>query len=244
MNRILFKKDEINADGIVNLTGVRAKHVLEVLHGKVGQKVRAGVIDGTTGDGIIVETGKAHVVLKCVLNGGTMPVPCVDLILALPRPKVMKRLWSSLASMGVGRIIITNAAKVERNYFDTQWLEKKYYEPLLIEGLMQSSDTRMPQVTICRRLKVFVEDELNDIFPHSSRFVFHINGLNAIQAFEGMKKGRILIAIGPEGGWTDFEVDLLKAHSFTCVSMGARILRSDTACISALALAHAVIDAK
>jgi len=242
MNRVLFEKNEINADGTVRLAGARAKHVLEVLHGKEGQKIHVGMINGSAGDGTIVEVGKSHVLLSCSLGGQIPEAPRVDLLLALPRPKVMKRLWAQLAAIGLRRILITNAAKVERNYFDTQWLEKEYYEPLLVEGLMQSADTLMPEVRICRRFKVFVEDELESFFPAKYRFVFHPEGASALPALQRVKGERVLIAVGPEGGWTDFELDLLESHGFSSVSMGQRILRSDTACIAALALVHGVLS--
>lgn len=238
MNRILFKAEEIGAGGEVRLSDSRAKHVLEVLGGAPGMSIRVGVIDGATGNGVVEEAGKGHVVLKCTLGGDMPPPSKADLLLALPRPKVMKRLWAPLASLGVGHIVVTNAAKVERNYFDTKWLEKEHYESLLTEGLMQCGDTRMPKVTVCRRLKVFVEDKLDEVFPGSSRFIFHPDGLPAAGALGRRKKDRVVIAIGPEGGWTGYELDLLKSGGFECISMGWRILRSDTACIAALALVN------
>ena len=56
----------------------------------------------------------------------------------------MRRLWAQIAALGVGRIILTNAEKVERNYFDTHILAPETYRPLLIEGLQQARDTRLP----------------------------------------------------------------------------------------------------
>jgi len=244
VNRILFKEDEIGPGGEVRLSDFRAGHVLEVLGAVPGKRIRAGVINGACGHALVEETGRKHVVLKYTPDGEVPPFPDVDLLLALPRPKVMKRLWAPLASMGVGHIVVTNAAKVERNYFDTKWLEKEDYEPLMIEGLMQSGDTRMPKVTVCRRFKVFVEDQLDGVFPETSRFVFHPGGSAAVEALNRRKKDRVLIAIGPEGGWTDYELDLLAARGFECISMGWRILRSDTACVAALALVNSCARGK
>ena len=52
---------------------------------------------------------------------------------------------------------------------------------------------------------------------------------------------RVLLAVGPEGGWNDFEIRLLTSHGFHRVGMGARTLRTDTACIALLALVHDAI---
>ena len=93
------------------------------------------------------------------------PCRAVDLLLALPRPKVMRRLWAQIAAMGVGQIILTNAERVERNYFDTHVLTPECYRPLLVEGLQQARDTRLPRVSIHRQFKVLVEDELDRPVP-------------------------------------------------------------------------------
>ena len=95
--------------------------------------------------------------------GETPSRPPVDLLLALPRPKVLRRLWAQIAALGVGRIILTNAARVERNYFDTHVLSAACYQPLLIEGLQQARDTRLPAVTVHRQFKVLLEDELDSL---------------------------------------------------------------------------------
>jgi 16S rRNA U1498 N3-methylase RsmE len=100
------------------------------------------------------------VVLACAFDTATPPRPPIDLLLALPRPKVMRRLWAQLAALGVGQIILTNAERVERNYFDTHVLTPECYRPLLVEGLQQARDTRLPVVSIHRQFKVLIEDDL------------------------------------------------------------------------------------
>jgi 16S rRNA (uracil1498-N3)-methyltransferase len=151
----------------------------------------------------------------------------------------MRRLWAQLAALGVGRIILTNAARVERNYFDTHVLAEDCYRPLLIEGLQQARDTWLPSVSIHRQFKVLVEDELDGLFPHGLRLVAHPGRgrqLGALVRDHG--GGRIMLAIGPEGGWNDFELKLLETHDFQPVDIGARTLRTDTACIALLSLVH------
>ena len=151
----------------------------------------------------------------------------------------MRRLWAQIAALGVGQIILTNAEKVERNYFDTHILAPQSYRPLLIEGLQQSRDTRLPTVSVHRQFKVLVEDELDALFGAGLRVVADPSAtrpLTEVVAAGGEK--RILLAIGPEGGWNAFELGLLEAHGFRSAGMGPRTLRTDTACIALLALAH------
>ena len=160
----------------------------------------------------------------------------------------MRRLWAQLSALGVGRIILTNAERVERNYFDTNVLAPERYRPLLIEGLQQARDTRLPLVTIHRQFKVLVEDELDDLEKMSGtgiRLVAHPSAATPVgEAVRASREARVLLAIGPEGGWNDFELRLLGAHGFQPVGMGLRTLRTDTASVALLALAHDALAAR
>ena len=163
----------------------------------------------------------------------------MDVLLALPRPKVMRRLWAQLAALGVGRIILTNATRVERHYFDTHVLDEACYGPLLIEGLQQARDTQLPKVLIRRQLKILLEDELDTLFPQGLRVVTKPGAPMPLRtAVLESAEERVLLAVGPEGGWTTFEMDLLAAQGFQMAGVGPRPLRTDTACIALLAIAH------
>ena len=239
MNLIILEPREISDAGEVSLADGRAAHLLNVLKVAPGHHARVGLLDGPHGEGTVVSVADGTIRLRCAFDTRVPPRPRADLLLALPRPKVMRRLWAQIAALGVGRIILTNAARVERNYFDAHALTPSCYRPLLIEGLQQARDTRLPEVSIHRRLKVLVEDELDDLSGRGRRLVADPASERSVAAAtpEGIDE-RILLAIGPEGGWNDFETDLLGAHGFESVGMGPRTLRTDTACIALLALVH------
>jgi RsmE family RNA methyltransferase len=151
----------------------------------------------------------------------------------------MRRLWAQIAALGVGQVILTNAERVERSYFDTHILTPGCYRPLLIEGLQQARDTWLPDVSIHRQFKVLVEDELDRLFAAGLRLVASPVAASPTGATIRQSSGeRVLIAIGPEGGWNEFEMAFLAAHGFQAINMGPRTLRTDTACIALLALAH------
>jgi len=237
VNLILLEPGALR-DGCTWLTGAQARHAVEVLRVTVGQDVRVGVIDGPRGTGRVTRLGDAGIELSCTLEATPPPEPDVDLLLALPRPKVMRRLWAQLAAMGVGRIILTNAARVERNYFDTHVLDPAEYRPLLVEGLQQAQDTRLPRVSIHRRFRPLIEDELDTLSSDGRRLVAHPSTGAAPLAWP-TGAARVLMAIGPEGGWDDYEVRLLETHGFTPAHLGSRTLRTDTACIALLAALRA-----
>ena len=237
MNLILLEPGALR-DGCAELSGGQARHAIDVLHVTIGQDIRLGIIDGPRGSGRVTRIGDGCVALACNLEAAPPEVPDVDLLLALPRPKVMRRLWAQLAAIGVGRIVLTNAARVERNYFDTHMLDPEVYQPLLIEGLQQAQDTRLPRVTIHRRFKPLIEDELDALCPQGTRLVADPAG--AGPAVWPPRPARTLLAVGPEGGWDEYELRLLGGRGFAAVSLGPRTLRTDTACIALLAAVRAL----
>ena len=253
MNRILFEKHEI-VDRVATFWGARAEHVLGVLHGEVGQTLKTGEVNGGIGTGEIVEivrgasSAEARISVK-VCHDQMSLRPWVDLILAPPRPRVMKRLLPQLAAMGVGRIVLVGAKKVEKDFWGATLLKEENYRPLLIDGLMQAGTSILPEL-ICRRaFRRFVADELDAIFPTTRRVVAHPygEGMSAetsgttgtaetsSSASQDAARQSLLLAIGPEGGWTDDEVELLESRGFRRYSLGPRILRTDTATIALLA---------
>ena len=154
----------------------------------------------------------------------------------------MRRLWAQVAALGVGRIMLTNAERVERPYFDSHVVTEASFRPLLIEGLQQARDTRLPVVSIHRQFKVLVEDHLDELTGDALRLVADPTGTNTIgSAIREHSPQRVLLAIGPEGGWNAFERSLLQAHGFGLVGLGPRTLRVDTACMALLSIAHAAM---
>jgi len=245
VNLIVLEPHEISDTGDVRLSGARAAHVLNVLHLQPGHHVRVGVLDGPRGTATVQSIGDHVVALRCALEADIPPRPPIDLLLALPRPKAMRRLWAQIAALGVGRIILTNAEKVERNYFDAHILAPEVYRPLLIEGLQQARDTRLPIVSIHRQFKVLVEDWLDGLFEDGLRAVADPSAGKALgDVVRASGEARMLLAIGPEGGWNAFELNLLAAHGFQSAGIGARTLRTDTACVALLAISHGAIAAR
>ena len=234
VNRILFEPHELLPDGTVCLVDARAEHIRHVLAAEAGQILQVGLLNGLAGTGRVLETGPEAVRLAVTLDTEA-PAPWIDLILAVPRPKVLKRLWAQLAALGVGRIVLMNAARVEREYFATHWIREAHYRPLLIEGLVQAGTTQLPTVSMERRFRPFVEDRLDAEFPDTRRLVAHPGGAVHAPA-GGMDRRRLLLAVGPEGGWTPFEIELLEQHGFSRFTLGCRTLRTDTACIALLAV--------
>ena len=237
VNLVLLSEPEL-VDGAVALEGERAEHLLDVLRVKVGDTVRVGVVDGDRGRGEVIAIEGRTVRLACVLDAPMLPEPRLDVLLALPRPKVLARLYSPLAQLGVARVLLTNAWRVERYYFDSHVLAPEAIREGLLEGLAQAKDTRVPRVSVHRSLKFLLDRELAELVPEGTRLVVADPGAEVSLRDALAGAPRALVAIGPEGGWTDRERRMLDERRFTRVGMGARTLRSDVATIALCSLAH------
>lgn len=231
MNRILFEKGEVDANGVVSLEDFRAAHILNVLHSEVGDILKTGEVNGMVGTSEVVsiEGGKVTFRANHTENGLE---PWFDLILAPPRPRAMKRLLPQLASLGVGRIVLVGAQKVEKDFWGATLLKEEIYRPLLIDGLMQAGTAALPQILVRRNFRDFMRAEFTALMPSSFRIVAHPYGAAAPTP---ERTGRLTLAVGPEGGWTEREVAMLEDCGFLRYSLGGRILRTDTALIALVA---------
>lgn len=237
MNILLLKPDELDGERRATVVDRRLVHLRDVLGAKPGDRLRAGVLGGGRFNAEVVELGNSRCILKLGDALEPLPEPTIDLLLALPRPKCLRRLWPQMVAIGVGRIFIVNAEKVERNYWGSHLLDPAEYLPLVMEGLEQAGDTRIPEITISRRLKPLVEDELGPAYVDGVKLVAHPQRCGgSTERLDLSGKGRILVAVGPEGGWSEYELDLFEAQGFQRFGMGGRTLRTDTACLALMAI--------
>ena len=236
MNLILLHPQELT-DQHVTLTGRRAEHVRKILRCAIGDSVRVGMLDGLLGTGCIQEMDGNRVVLQVHLSNEPPAFPPTDLILAVPRPIMLKRVLAQVASMGVTRIFLINANRVEKSFFSSTLIQSNDFTEPLCLGLEQAMDTKLPEISVHPRFRPFVEDLLPDLLSNCpTRLLAHPEGDRTIAlAAKGLLDQRAVLAIGPEGGWVDFEVGHFKAQGFMPFSLGPRILRVDTAVPALLA---------
>lgn len=235
MNVILIEKNELVESHVV-LSDYRAKHIVKVLKSQVGSQLRLGVIGDDMGIGTVVAVMPKYpftVKLFVELEQVVVPVVSIDLLLALPRPIMLRRILSQITALGVGTIHLVNANRVEKSFWEASLLREQEYRTHLIHGLEQAVDTRLPTVLMHRQFRPFVEDVLPAIASqYANLLLAHPHTEKKLSHCLKNKKGRTLYAVGPEGGWVDFEVEKLRAGGMMPFSMGARILKVDTAAVA------------
>ncbi|WP_166263318.1 16S rRNA (uracil(1498)-N(3))-methyltransferase [Marinobacter caseinilyticus] len=226
MNLALLFDDDFIAPDRVRLTGRRYGHLTTVLKAAIGDRVTVGKANGLIGEGCITHLDHHNAELQVVLDRPPPPPLPLSLVLAMPRPKMLRRVLQTCAALGVKDIWLINAYKVEKSFWQTPWLSEASLQENLTLGLEQARDTWMPTVQIRKLFKPFVEDELPALLAKRPGLVAHPGTETPCPTHSNTPA---TLCIGPEGGFTHYEVDKLESAGAKPVHLGPRILRVETA---------------
>jgi RsmE family RNA methyltransferase len=239
LNLIIVENTDSVGGGRYRLDGERAEHVFRVLKAEIGDELKVGMLDEGKGVGVVEAVSRDEVVLKCEFaEQAESGLVGIDLVCALPRQQTVKKVLHSAAAMGVGRIFFVRANRVEKSYFEASVLESDVYRRFLIEGLSQGGKTAMPVVTVHRYFKKFFEDELpvieKDTGGYDIKLLAELSTEKMLSGFDLGAGKRVLLAIGPEGGWVDFEIGLMEGVGFEKFFLGPWTLRVENAVVAAI----------
>jgi RsmE family RNA methyltransferase len=225
MNLLLLKENEIQGN-IARVSGRRAKHAKEWLNAKPGATIRAGLINGDTGKCLVVKVTDGLIEIEINLTDPPPPPRPMFLIMALPRPKAFGRILQTVTSLGIKKLAVCHSYKVEKAYWHSHQMDPGWIDRQIFLGLEQSGDTTWPEVTFHRRLKPFVEDQVTNLSKGFDPWIAHPY---ATRKLPTKNNNPVALAIGPEGGWIPYEIDLFQKHGFEAGSFGPHILKCETA---------------
>lgn len=228
MNCILLPKNATSISDPNQIT-----HIKEILKSRVGDSLTIAEMGGNIGKATIEEINDDEVVLTDITLDKQPPAKLdLTVVLALPRPKVLRRLIMDMTSLGVNKLIIVNSYRSQKSYWQSPLLDR--VDEFIFEGLQQAIDTVPLVVEFKKRFKPFVEDEFPSIVGDA--LIAHPYTSESWKSYLDVVKCKTshignmpkVLCIGAEGGWIDYEVDLLCKHGCKAVSLGPRILRTET----------------
>lgn len=251
MNLLLIEPGELSGDGRARLAGRRGRHLVRVLGAEPGRRLRAGVVGGAAGTAEVraVDGEEVEVVFRPDRpdredEGGPPGTPdAVGLILALPRPKALRRILRLTATMGVRRLDLVNAWRVEKSFFGSPALAEEAVRRELVLGAEQGGTTRLPEVAVHRLLVPVLgtlEARALDGRRDRPRLLAHPGAPDPIETpIEAARREPPpelgpLLAIGPEGGWIDEELASFRDLGFRPVTLGPWTLTTEAAVAVAL----------
>lgn len=228
MNIVLLFPEDFVDENIVRLSGRRLQHIKNVHKATVGDVLSVGLVNGLLGEGKILELSAESIELRVELTSPPPEKLPLTLVLAMPRPKMLKRILETVATLGVRKLILINSYRVEKSFWLSPVLDEKSVLEHFTLGLEQGRDTVFPEFEIRKLFKPFVEDELGSLSEGTERFVAHPIDAEACPISIDDNKA-VTLVVGPEGGFIPYEVEKLQEQGFLSVTNGPRILRVETA---------------
>lgn len=173
MNLLLLTPDDFVSDSLVKLQGRQLQHVLSVHQAKVGDTLRVGRVNSLMGEGTITALSADFMEMDVSLTEQPPAALPLTVLLALPRPKMLKRSLQHLTALGVKRIVLMNSYRVEKSFWQSPWLSEEKVHEQLVLGLEQARDTVLPEVIQEKRFKPFIEDRLPAMVAGKRGMVAH-----------------------------------------------------------------------
>ena len=231
MNLILF--DEPVTSLLLPRSDRRVAHLVEVLRRRTGESFDAGVINGPRGRGTLSDLTSEGASLTFSWDLETPFLDPITLVIGLPRPQSARTLLREVSSLGISAVHFILSEKSDPNYLSSSLWQTGEWRRHLISGAEQAFSTRIPRLTFGQDLKSILSQIDR---THETRLALDNYESPIALSQIATLPGEIILAVGPERGWSAKDRDLLRDNAFTLAHLGARVLRTETACIVALAL--------
>lgn len=224
MNIVLLDPRQTESD-LWSITSKRQlEHLKTHVDVKVGDTLKVGVREGKRYLTTVIDVSEQAIRVQPRHEEAVPAKLPVTLIVAMPRPKVLRRLIMDSVTLGVSKIILLHSYRVDKSYWQSPFLQQ--LDQYVTLGLEQAGDTIAPNIDIYKRFKPFVED----VLPHmiSADRPAYVAHPYAEQKMPFAIAHPSTILIGPEGGFIPYEIALLEKNGCQAVSLGNRILRTET----------------
>lgn len=231
MNLLLLTEKDVLDEKTFLVTGRRAEHIRTILRSKAGDKIKSGFLGKNMGLLTLQELGREKAVLA-MEEPFTLPPPeklPVIPIISLPRPQSFKKTLHFIASAGLKEAHFIHSEGVEKSYWKSSALQKGAIEEELMLGLEQGGDTILPKLHFHESFKHFVEmGRLGELAREGRKIIAHPYH-TSIECPGKDFSCPTFLAIGPESGYTQKEVEAFINNGFTAVTLGRHILRVEFA---------------
>lgn len=237
MTRRRWIADEIIGDTAA-LVGEHASHLARVLRAEIGQEFDITTADGVR-RGVITSIRDERVEFKLGGAQTLKPLPQITLALAVFKFDRMEWAIEKCTEIGIARIVPVIARRTDPHLAIAAVKRHERWQRLVRQAAEQSRRSAVPEIAAPLKLK-----DLGSAFPAA--------GMTRVVLAESLADSRdsdrlgdilqsrerdVVLAVGPEGGWTEEELAWFRAAEWTAASLGPTILRAETAAIVALALA-------
>jgi 16S rRNA (uracil1498-N3)-methyltransferase len=229
MHRFFVDESQI-IDNKIYIKGNDVKHIKDVLRLRINDEIEVSC-NGTTYTCKIEESSKENVVVgivQSVIGKNESPIE-IALFQGLSKGNKMELILQKGTEIGIKHFyaVATHRSVVKIKDLKKEQSKVERWQSIVEEASKQSKRDLIPKVhgiISFEEMVHILKDEANIIVPYEDEKVITIK-----EGLEHIKEGRINIIIGPEGGFEPFEIENLKAINSKVVTLGPRILRTETA---------------
>jgi len=227
MNLVLLTDQQFTDSDTAILSDRQQQHLQKIVNAESGQVITVGKLNGYIGKAQLIcdsQTWRAKIIHLDQPPPNRLPL---TLILGLPRPQMIKRILQTVATMGVKKLILLQTAKVEKSFWQSPAVTETAIEHQMILGLEQGLDTVLPIIEKHTRFRPFIEDFLAQQMINVPRWIAHPGTASPPPQLSHAQEN--IVAIGPEGGFTEKELEYFTSVGFNGFHLGERILKVETA---------------
>lgn len=236
MSRFYAPKENIKGD-LIYIDGREARHILNVMRLKENDKVV--VFDGTGAEyaGFIKEARPKSLTVEIIsTRAPKIPaLPEITLAQAIPKKEKMDYVIEKATELGVHSIIPLISERTIVRFENDKTIDKlARWKKIAIEAAKQCGRTSVPEVKDIQKFY----DTIDKVNSFDLALMACLSGetIGLKEAVSGFKAGKIIVFIGPEGDFAPDEILIAKDTSCKFISLGRRILKSDTAGIFVLSV--------
>jgi RsmE family RNA methyltransferase len=234
MNSLIILQTELVDQDKAVLSCARAEYAWATHGLRVGRTVRVAVLGGMKGVGIVLGACADRIELQLSLNTESFLLKPIDLIVGLSRPQTVKKAIQAAVMLGVRSLRFVLSERGQKSYRDSHALTAEHLQSETIKALEQIWDGSVPEVSVHHSVAtVLAKGVVAD--PASSgvcALLAHPTApaMQTLPTLTGACSS-VVVAIGPEAGWSDSEVQDLTSRGFLSVGLGARVLRVEIAMV-------------
>lgn len=236
MTRRRWIADEVS-DRCAAITGSHAEHLIRVLRARVGQEFDIGVRDAAF-KGRISRILDQRVEFQLSELLPSSELRDVTLVLAIIKFDRMEWAIEKCTELGVTRIVPLAAKRSGVHLASASLKRMERWRRIAREAAEQSRRSSPPQI------QEPIKPKQAAALPGDTRIFLSEseNDMSLGKALQIKPTGELVLATGPEGGWTEAEQELFRGSGWISVSLGRTILRAETAAIAATAIALAELE--
>lgn len=233
MNSLIIFPEECLTSQQIVLRGERAVEVSREYMSRAGQDITIAILGGDRGVARLCSVATNVVTMEVIRREPSTPLMPIDIVVGLSRPQTIKKVIQAAVMSGIRSLHLVSTELGEKSYTTATLLEPDHLRNESVKALEQIGEGYSPTIHVHRSFSYFCRMHLDTLVQEKDtvRLLAHPNAreLTTLDRFEALRP--VVVAVGPESGWSHREVADFEARGFQRVGLGPRVMRVEIALV-------------